>query len=65
MGRIEKLNIIIPDDHNRIELIEGIIKFVERRGCNIEVNPHTKVEKVEVIDEEEQVRQILGIPRNA
>tara|TARA_R110002167_G_scaffold39430_1_gene121805 strand:- start:831 stop:1028 length:198 start_codon:yes stop_codon:yes gene_type:complete len=61
MSIIEKLNISIPDSLDRQELIEGIIKFVERRGCDTETNPHIKTNKPEVLNEEEKVRQILGI----
>ena len=61
MGEIEKLNIIIPEGQNKLDLIEGIIKFVERRGCVTETNPHIKPITEEVQDEEQKVRQILGI----
>ncbi len=63
MSEIEKLIIKIPDGQNRLDLIEGIIKFAERRGCVTETNPHIKPVNKEVQDNEEQkVRQILGIP---
>jgi|TARA_R110002074_G_scaffold69568_2_gene162139 hypothetical protein len=64
MSVIEKLNISIPDSLDRQELIEGIIKFVERRGCDTEINPHNKPNKPEVLNEEEKVRQVLGIQPN-
>lgn len=64
MSDIEKLNIKIPDHLDSSELIEGIIKFAERRGCVTETNPHIKPNKPEVLNEEEKVRQILGIQPN-
>ena len=61
MSEIKKLKITIPDGQNKLDLIEGIIKFVERRGCVTETNPHIKPVTEEVQDEEQKVRQILGI----
>lgn len=61
MSEIKNLKITIPEEMNRLELIEGIIKFAERRGCVTETNPHIKPVTEEVQDEEQKVRQILGI----
>lgn len=59
--QIEKLKITIPEGVVKLEVIESIIKLCERRGCTTETNPHIKPEKVETQDEEQKVRQILGI----
>lgn len=64
MSIVEKININIPDHIDRQELIEGIIKFVERRGCDTEINSHIKPNKPDVLNEEEKVRQVLGIQPN-
>ena len=61
LSKVEKMKIVIPDKCNSQEIIEGIIKWVERRGCTTEINPHIKQNKPEILDEEEQVRQLLSV----
>jgi hypothetical protein len=61
MSEIKSLNITIPEGMNKLELIEGIIKFVERRGCVTETNPHIKPVAEKEQNEEQKVRQILSV----
>ncbi len=58
---IEKLSIIIPDDVDKVKILEKIISFCERSGCDIKTNPHIEKKETIVLNEEQQVEQILGI----
>lgn len=40
MSTIEKLSIEPPDDKSRIDFIEDLIGYCERRGCTVTINPH-------------------------
>jgi len=40
MSIIEKLSIEPPDDKSRIDFIEDLIGYCERRGCTVTINPH-------------------------
>ena len=58
---IEKIKIDIPDNVDKLNIVEKIIKICEISGCSVKVNPHTKVKQEPVLNEEQQVEQILGI----
>lgn len=61
MSEIKKIQIIIPDEVEKLDIIEKIIKLCERSGCTANVNPHTKAKQEPVLNEQQQVEQILGI----
>ena len=58
---IEKIQIDIPDNVDKLNIVEKIIKICETSGCNVKVNPHTKAKQEPVLNEQQRVEQILGI----